>query len=192
MTRPDAKRSARTARRSRFAAPAISVLLALSLLAAADPPVKIGKKVPNFKLESAFGKTYTLKSFSEPVLVFYYEGRDTRWDNQWIKERLGKMLKTKKIDPKKLRLIGIVNFQEVPAPAFLVRPHVKKAAKKTPALLLMDEDGRMQKKWGFRNGRSNIYVLDKKRRLRWRTSGKLSQKRGNQLIRFVYRLAKKH
>jgi predicted transcriptional regulator len=69
---------------------------------------------------------------------------------------------------------------------------VKKAAKKTPALLLMDEDGRMQKKWGFRNGRSNIYVLDKKRRLRWRTSGKLSQKRGNQLIRFVYRLAKKH
>ena len=43
---------------------------------------------------------------------------------------------------------------------------------------------------GFRNGRSNIYVLDKLRRLRWRSSGKLTRRRGNQLLRFILRLTR--
>ena len=152
--------------------------------------IQTGKKLPNFQLKTAFGKAYELKDFKEDVLVFFYEGKNTKKDNRWIKVKLTRMRKSGKINPKKMRLIGIVNFQEVPAPAALVRPFIRKEAKKTKALLLCDEDGGMQKKWGFRNGRSNIYVLDSKRRLRMRTSGKLSKKRGNQLIRFIYRLAR--
>jgi hypothetical protein len=50
----------------------------------------------------------------------------------------------------------------------------------------------MMKKWGFRNGRSNIYVLDKTRKLRWRSSGPLNKRRGNQLIRFIIRLTRQY
>lgn len=173
-----------------FSALVILMVFIAGVVASADSKkIKIGQIMPGFKLDTPFGKTYRLKDFSEDVLVFFYEGKNTKKDNHWIKVKLTRMRKSKKIDPKKMRLIGIVNFKEVPAPAFLVRPHVRKEAKKTKALLLSDEDGGMQKKWGFRNKRSNIYVLDSKRRLRWRTSGKLDKRRGEQLIRFVHRLA---
>jgi hypothetical protein len=45
----------------------------------------------------------------------------------------------------------------------------------------------MMKLWGFRNGRSNLYVFGPDRRLLWKTSGPLDQKRGAQLIRFIIR-----
>ncbi len=168
----------------------VSLITVAGVFAWADSSkIRIGNKMPEFKLDTPFGKTYRLKSFSEDVLVFFYEGRDTKDDNLWIKVELTRMRNRKDIDPKKMSLIGIVNFQEVTAPAALVRPHVRREAKKTKALMLSDEDGRMQKLWGFRNRRSNIYVLDSKRRLRWRTSGKLDKRRGEQLIRFVQRLA---
>jgi peroxiredoxin len=170
----------------------LAIVSLLAGTAAIALAIKPGQKLPGFSLKTAFGKTYRLKDFKVPVLVFFYEGKNTKKQNRWIKVKLTRMRRKGKISKKKMRLIGIVNFQETPAPAALIRPFIKKEAKKTKALLLCDEDGRMQKKWGFRNGRSNIYVLDKKRRLRWRSSDKLSKKRGEQLIRFVYRLSNRY
>ena len=51
-------------------------------------------------------------------------------------------------------------------------------------------DGRMQRLWGFRNGRSNIYVFDAKRRLIWKSTGPLSRKRARQFIRMIRRLTR--
>lgn len=166
--------------------------LALVIFATLTPAhaVKIGQKVPDFRLKDGFGKTYTLKSFRKPVLVIWYEGKNTKEQNRWIKTKLRRMYDTKVINQKKLGSFGIANFQESAIPNFLMRAGVRIESKKRKVVILCDDTGKMMKKWGFRNGRSNIYVLDKRRRLRWRSSGKLTRRRGNQLLRFILRLTR--
>ena len=165
-------------------------LLCLIFLSGRSEAVKQGGKVPDFKLKDSKGRTFTLKSFKRRVLVFWYEGKNSKDQNRWIKEKLKKLVKAKKLDKSRYRSIGIANFQETAVPNFIIKAVIKKEIKKTGATILCDKDGKMMKRWGFRNGRSNIYVLDGKRRLRWRSSGKLSKRRGNHLIRFILRLAR--
>lgn len=173
-----------------------SLLCAVLFVSSAGEPlaradkVKLGKKVPPLKLKDWAGKTYTLKSFKEPILAIWYEGKNSKEQNRWLKKKLKKMFDKKIIPRKKFRSVGIANFQETAIPNFLIARHIKKENKETGAIILCDREGEMMKKWGFRNGRSNIYILDKNRRLRWRTSGALSKKRGNQLIRLIMRLTK--
>ncbi len=150
--------------------------------------VALGKKLPSFKLKDAKGKVYTLASFKEPVLVIWYEGKNSKEQNRWIKNTLKKMRKKGILPKTKYRSVGIANFQETAVPNFIIRSVIRSEIKKTGAVILSDEKGKMMKLWGFRNGRSNIYVLDKKRRLRWRSSGPLNKRRGKQLIRFILRL----
>jgi predicted transcriptional regulator len=192
-TREEARKMTNMTRRV-FAtmAMALAATLASSSPAAAKRAVKQGAKVPSFTLKDSKGKTYTLKSFKEPVLVFWYEGKNSKEQNRWIKKKLKKLVKEGKLSEKKYRSVGIANFQETAVPNFLVNAVIKSEIKKTGAVILCDRNGKMMKKWGFRNGRSNIYVLDKKRRLRWRSSGSLSKRRGNQLIRFILRLTKQY
>ena len=150
--------------------------------------VALGKKLPAFKLKDSKGKVYTLASFHEPVLVVWYEGKNSKEQNRWIKNALKKMRKKGILPKTKYRSVGIANFQETAVPNFIIRSVIRSEMKKTCAVILCDEKGKMMKLWGFRNGRSNIYVLDKQRRLRWRSSGPLSKRRGKQLIRFILRL----
>ena len=152
--------------------------------------VKLGKKLPTFKLKDSKGKTYTLSSFKEPVLAIWYEGKNSKEQNRWLKKKLKKMFDKNIIPQKKFRSVGIANFQETAVPNFIINAVIKKESKETGAVILCDRKGKMMKKWGFRNGRSNIYILDKNRRLRWKSSGKLSKRRGKQLIRFILRLTR--
>lgn len=173
-----------------------SLLCAVLFVSSAGEPlaradkVKLGKKVPPLELKDWSGKTYTLKSFKEPILAIWYEGKNSKEQNRWLKKKLKKMFDKKIIPRKKFRSVGIANFQETAIPNFLIARHIKNETKETGAIILCDREGDMMKKWGFRNGRSNIYLLDKNRRLRWRTSGALTKKRGNQLIRLIMRLTK--
>jgi hypothetical protein len=169
------------------------VLVAASGVWAAGkaPRVQLGKRVPNFTLKDANGKKYNLKSFKEPILAIWYEGKKSKEQNRWLKVKLKKLFDQNTIPQKKFRSVGIANFQETAVPNFLIKSFIKSESKKTGAIILCDKSGEMMKKWGFRDGRSNIYILDKKRRLRWRSSGKLSKRRGNQLIRFILRLTRK-
>ena len=169
---------------------ATAALLILAGNAHTAPAVKLGKKVPNFRLRDSSGKVHTLKSFKKPVLAVWYEGKNSRNQNTWIKDKLKKLFDRKVIPNAKFESVGIANFQETAVPNFLIMLHIKKQRRKYGVNILCDRTGKMMKQWGFRNGRSNIYVLDKQRRLRWRSSGKLTKRRGNQLIRFIIRLAR--
>ncbi|MCD6497956.1 MAG: hypothetical protein J7M25_06560 [Deltaproteobacteria bacterium] len=150
--------------------------------------VGVGQKLPNFVLPDIKGHSHSLKSFSQPVLVIWYEGKNSKEQNRWIKNKLKRLHKQGPLNDKVYRSVGIANYQETAVPNFIISAVIRSEAKKTGALVLCDKKGIMMKRWGFRNGRSNIYVLDKGRRLRWRSSGKLNKRRGNQLIRFIIRL----
>jgi hypothetical protein len=86
--------------------------------------------------------------------------------------------------------IGIGNYRETAIPNFLIDLAVRSASKAEGVLVLCDRDARMQRLWGFRNGRSNIFVFDEERRLIWKSSGPLTKQRGRQFIRFILRVTR--
>jgi predicted transcriptional regulator len=165
---------------------ALVVLLAPGLAHA----IEVGDKATPFRLPDANGKEYTLASFPKKVLVVWYEGKNSKEQNRWIKEKLKELRATGKIDVSKYESVGIANFQETAVPNSIIQMVIRSEMKKTGALVLCDKTGDMMKTWGFRNGRSNIYVFGADRRLQWKTSGPLDQKRGGQLIRFIQRLVR--
>jgi predicted transcriptional regulator len=165
----------------------VAVFLTVSTPAFA---VRVGQKVPSFNLKDSKGKSYTLYSFKKKVLFFWYEGKNSKEQNRWLKNKLKKLYDTNKINSKLWESVGIANFQETAVPNFIINMVIKSEMKKTNATILCDRTGMMMKLWGFRNGRSNIYLLDKNRRLRWKTSGPLSRKQSRRLIRLLRRLIK--
>lgn len=168
------------------------IALALCILlvpsAAMARGLKVGDKATDFSLKDSKGTTYTLASFKTNVFVAWYEGKNSKEQNRWIKNKLKKLRDAGKLKPATYTSIGIANFQETAVPNFIINMVIKSEIKKTGAVILCDRTGKMMKHWGFRNGRSNIYVFDKNRRLRWKTSGPLSKKMGNRLIRMIKRL----
>ena len=175
--------------RMRYTSVLVLVMAAAST-AWAGPKVRIGGKLPPFRLKDAMGHWKTLKSFHEPVIAIWYEGKNSKEQNRWLKKKM-KRLWDKNIIPQKcFRSVGIANYQETAVPNWIIARVIKSEMKKTGSVILSDKTGIMMKKWGFRNGRSNIYLLDKDRRLRWRSSGPLNKRRGEQLLRFIIRLCR--
>lgn len=166
----------------------IALVLAICMAPATAFALNPGDKATPFSLEDSRGKSYRLKDFTEPVFVVWYEGKNSKEQNRWLKDELKRMRDAGKLSDKKYRSIGIANFQETAVPNFIIASVIRSEIKKTGAIILCDRDGGMMKRWGFRNGRSNIYVFDKDRRLVWKTSGPLDKRRGNQLIRLIQRL----
>ena len=171
----------------------IRIALALSILLtpSAAWALNVGQKAPGFTLKDSQGKVYRFKDFTEPVLVFWYEGKNSKEQNRWIKDKLKVLRKRGKLSDTKYRSVGIANFQETWVPNSVIAMVIRSEIKKTGAIILCDRDGRMMKQWGFRNGRSNIYVFDKNRHLVWKTSGPLNKRRGKQLIRLILRLSRR-
>ncbi len=166
------------------------ILGALSLAWARE--IRLGQKLPPFRLKDSNGKWWRLSDFKEPVLAVWYEGKNSKEQNRWLKKKMKGLFDRNVIPQKCFRSIGIANFQETAVPNWLIRRIIKSEIRKTGAVIVNDETGKMMKLWGFRNGRSNIYLLDKDRRLRWRTSGPLSKRQGERLIRLVLRLCRQY
>lgn len=171
---------------------AIAISAAITVLGFAPEAqaFKVGQKVSSFRLQHSNGKWFTLGSFKKKVLIVWYEGAKSKEQNRWLKNKLLKVYDAGKIPQKLWESVGIANFQETAWPNAIIRVVIRKEQKRTRSPILYDQNGHMMKKWGFRNGRSNIYILDKNRRLRWKTSGPLSRKMGRRLIRLIRRLTK--
>ena len=170
----------------------VAFLLSFLIAAPSAWALNVGSKATPFSLKDSKGKVYRLKDFREPVLVVWYEGKNSKEQNRWIKNKLKALRKAGKLPVSKYRSVGIANFQETAVPNFLIAAVIRSEIKKTGAIILCDRDGSMMRKWGFRNGRSNIYVFDKSRTLVWKTSGPLSKRRGRQLIRLILRLVRRY
>lgn len=170
----------------------LRVMILASVLGLSTPALafNVGQKARGFRLKTYSGKVYTLRSFKKKVLMFWYEGAKSKEQNRWLKKKLKKIYDTNRIPQRFWESVGIANFQEHWVSNWIIRQLIAKEARETGALILCDETGHMRGHWGFRNGRSNIYMLDKNRILRWKTSGPLSRKRGKQLIRLLRRLTR--
>jgi hypothetical protein len=153
--------------------------------------VNVGDKAPDFTLTDAFGKVYSLASFPKPIFEVWYEGKASLEQNKWLKERIYKLRAEGRLSDTRYDSIGIANYQETAIPNALIDIAVRMRSRKHGVRVLCDRDGRMMRLWGFRNGRSNIYVFDAQRRLIWKSSGPLTQKRAKQYLRMLLRLTRK-
>lgn len=153
--------------------------------------VNVGEKAKPFMLTDAHGKVYTLASFKKPILEVWYEGKSSRFQNMWLKKRIWKLRAAGRLHDSRYDSIGIANYQETAIPNVIIDIAVRRRARKHRVRVLCDRDGRMMRLWGFRQGRSNIYVFDAKRRLIWKSSGPLTKKRAKQYIRMLLRLTRK-
>jgi len=171
---------------------ALIIAITISVLGFVTPAgaFKVGQKAKPFRLKHSNGKWYTLKGFKKKVLLVWYEGAKSKEQNRWLKNKLLKIYDAGKIPQKLWESVGIANFQETAWPNAIIRVVIRREQKKTRSPILWDPSGHMMKTWGFRNGRSNIYVLDKHRLLRWKTSGPISRKMGRRLVRLIRRLTK--
>lgn len=149
---------------------------------------EVGQKAPAWTLKDPNGKVYTLNSFVKKVLIVWYEGAKSQEQNRSLKTELKSIYDTNKIASAKWESVGIANMQEHWLANSIMMKIIAKEQRVTGTLILCDPDGTMMKTYGFRNGRSNIWMLDKDRVLRWKTSGPLDKARSAQLVRLLRRL----
>lgn len=169
----------------------VTALLLFLLYPTVALALNVGDKAPSFTLKTPHGKVYTLQSFKKRIFTIWYEGPKSVDQNRWLKKLFRKARVKRKLKQTHYDSIGIANFQESAVPNFIINSVIKREIKKNPGLMVLcDRDGRMMKRYGFRNGRSNIFVFDKSRRLIWKSSGPLSKRRGRQLLRFIIRITR--
>lgn len=158
-----------------------------------SPPagLRVGDVAYALDLPDVWGKRYTLASFRHKrILEFWYEGKASQHQNARLKDRIRKLRASGRITNRHYESVGIANYLETAVPNVLIDFALKQILRKEPYLVLCDRDGRMQRLWGFRNGRSNIYLFDQKRRLLWKSSGPLQERRATQFIRLILRLTR--
>ena len=150
--------------------PVLLLLASLALPTAATARgLRVGDKAKPFKLNDAFGRVYTLASFKKPIFEVWYEGKKSRFQNMWLKKRIWKLRAKGKLHDSRYDSIGIANYLETAIPNAIIDIAVRRRARKHGVRVLCDRDGRMMRQWGFRNGRSNIYVFNAQRRLIWKS-----------------------
>lgn len=167
--------------------------IVLALLLGSAPPaqaLEVGDKATNFALKDAFGTTWSLGSFKKRILGVWYQGIGSRNQNAWINDKVSELLKSGQLPARNFDNAGIVNYQETAMPNQVLDLMIKVEARKRGAIILRDHDGTMQRLWGMRNGRANIYLFDAQRVLVWKTSGPLDLRRQKQFIRFLLRITK--
>ncbi len=168
--------------------------LAAAVLLSATPAraLNVGDKAKPFRLQGHDGKWYTLASFKRPYLILFYEGTKSMHQNDWFKKRFTAWYRSGRISRKKIAKIGFANYQESAIPNAVFDLFIKRQMEKNypGELVLRDRNGTMMRLYGMRNGRSNIFVLDRQRRLIWKSSGPMTRKTAKRLLRLLRRLSR--
>jgi len=149
--------------------------------------VNVGDQATGLCLKDAQGRTHRLASFPKRILVVWYEGVRSRHQNQWVKRRLAELQRAGKLKVQNYESVGIANFHESALPGALIVAAIRQHSQRSSVRILLDRDGELRRAWGLHHGRSNIYVLDARRRVIWRSSGPLTRRRGRQLVRMIVR-----
>lgn len=167
------------------------VALGIGVARAEPSGLRVGDVAKSLDLPDVHGRRYTLASFKDKrILEFWYEGKQSQHQNARLKDRIRELRAAGRITNRHYESVGIANYMETAVPNVLIDLALKQILRKEPYLVLCDRDGRMQRLWGFRNGRSNVYLFDEARRLVWKSSGPLPERRAGQLIRLIMRLTR--
>ena len=163
------------------------VLLGLlwTVSAAVAAELKVGDKVPDFKLKDSTGKEYLLASpdFEGSVISIFYVDPDEKDMNVHVEDAL---LKDTGLDRKtRYKGLGITNMKATALPNFLIKGIVKSKHEKTGAIILLDYDYTILNLWGLQNDSSNVVIVDKERICRYIYKGKLPPEEVAKVIEII-------
>ena len=161
------------------------VMLLYSVSTVAAVELKVGDKVPDFRLKDSLGKEYTLNSpeLKGRVTYFNYADPGSKDMNKHVDDAL-------KHDPgldRKTRYVGfgIANMKASLLPNFAIAKVVKSKQQETGAVILLDDNYIILNAWGLKNKISNVILLDKERICRYIYKGKLPPAEVTRLIRII-------
>ena len=155
----------------------VMLLLALvwTVSASAAAELKIGDRVPDFKLKDSIGKEYSLDDprFKGKVLYVAYVDPDEKDTNNHVEDTLKRERDSGGLDKARYEGFGIVNLKASNLPNFIIKASIKSKQEKTGAVILLDYDYTILNLWGVKNDSSDVVVLDKERVCRYVYNGKL-------------------
>ncbi len=149
--------------------------------------LKVGDQAPDFKLNDAKGKEYSLNSpeFTGRVLFIMYVDPDEKDLNAHVEDALIKEREAGGFDLKAFRSFGVTNLKDTIKPNFLIRQIVKSKQQKTGAIILMDPNHTLLNLWGLKRDSSDAVLLDKNRVCLFIHKGKVPQEEVRNLISLI-------
>lgn len=172
LHRPPASRRSWPARLL-SAAPAAALSVALiSGAALALPPV--GGQAPNARVEDADGRELQLKALRGKPILIVYEDKDSKTQNQSLKDALAKLAKGDRYR----RSIAVAAIADVssydfwPAKGF-VKDAIREESQKVGATIYCDWDGTFRAAYQLRRGISNVILVGKNGQVLFAAEGKL-------------------
>lgn len=156
----------------------LSIFAGVFLIVALAPcfgasDAKVGEQAPEFWLKDQYDKFFKLSQLRGTVVLMIYGDREgAQYNGKW-----GTVVNEKYNSGgnQQVRVVPIANLDAVPRP---FRSYAQGKFKGTHAdgtpnrSVLLDWDGGVAKLYGFREGLSNLYLVDRDGVLRYSTAGK--------------------
>ncbi|WP_437327418.1 YtfJ family protein [Sorangium sp. So ce381] len=158
---PCSPASRRRVARLRSAASAAALSLALISGAALALPSE-GDRAPNARVEDADGRELQLKALQGKPILIVYEDKDSKSQNQALKDALAKLAKGDRYR----RGIAVAAIADVssydfwPARGF-VKDAIREESRKVGGTIYCDWDGSFRTAYKLRRGVSNVVVVGK-------------------------------
>jgi predicted transcriptional regulator len=158
----------------------ILIVLLWAFSSATAAPLKVGDKVPDFKLKDALGKEWSLaaKEWKKKVIMFNAQPTDKYKTNLAISEAVTKDTGIDKVN----KYVGAAIFS---SPSALAKAPLRNAQRKYKKVFLIDNDDIVLKLWGLKAGVSTMIVLDKDRVCRYIHPGKVPTEEIPELLNLI-------
>ena len=125
--------------------------------------LKIGMQASDWSFKDADGKSFTMESWANKVLVVNYVDPDESDLNEHFTDALKKAKDEGLLSPEKYKGIGIADCAATWKPNFAIRAIAGRKAEKYKSTILFDVDASLRNAWGLEKDTANVIILDKNR-----------------------------
>jgi len=172
----------------------LSVILITSLLPFAfsqnGNTLKVGDKAPDWLLQDADRKEFSMNTWAGKVLQVNYVDPDVSDLNDTFNDAVNKATDIDKtLDKKLFKGMGIVDCKSTWKPNGIIRMIAGNKAKKYNTTILFDYEGTLQKSWGMPKDNYTVVILDKSRIVRYICNGKIPDSEINNLVQMLIKLS---
>lgn len=150
----------------------------------------VGSKAPDWLLQDADKKEFSMNSWAGKVLQINYVDPDVSDLNDPFNDAVNKATDIDKtLDKKLFKGMGIVDCKSTWKPNGIIRMIAGNKAKKYNTTILFDYDATLQKKWGLPKDDYTVVIVDKNRIVKYIYSGKIPDSEIPGLVEMIIKLS---
>ncbi len=168
-----------------------SVLISFAVIAAfpQNAKLEVGKKVPEWALPDANGKSYTMDTWKGKVLQINYVDPDEETMNDHFNDAIDRATDVDKtIDSEYFKGFGIVDTESTRKPTGIIKMIAKRKEKKYGTTILFDNEGLLHDKWNTPMDSYTIVIADKNRICRALYKGRVPDGEVENIIQLIIKL----